>query len=94
VPTGRRGGSTRRTRGQAGAGTDGGGGHSPADTPLCRLLAFWTNGDPQRVDRLFRQSGLLREKWDEVHDAAGSTDGEKTVERACRQVEDGITLQR
>jgi len=34
------------------------------------------------MDRLFRQSGLLREKWDEVHFADGSTYGEKTIERA------------
>ena len=45
------------------------------------LLAFWTGGDQTRIDELFRQSGLLREKWDEVHYADGSTYGEKTIER-------------
>jgi hypothetical protein len=34
------------------------------------------------MEQLFRQSGLIREKWDEVHYADGSTYGEKTIERA------------
>ncbi|GAB7120077.1 phage NrS-1 polymerase family protein [Natrinema pallidum] len=55
---------------------------SEADMALCYLLAFWTGGDHTRVDQLFRQSGLLREKWDDVHYADGSTYGEKTIERA------------
>nr|WP_246308266.1 hypothetical protein [Halosimplex rubrum] len=55
---------------------------SEADMALCYLLAFWTGGDQTQVDQLFRQSGLLREKWDEVHYADGSTYGEKTIERA------------
>ncbi|WP_267643531.1 phage NrS-1 polymerase family protein [Haloarchaeobius amylolyticus] len=55
---------------------------SEADMALCCMLAFWTGGDRAQMDQLFRQSGLLREKWDEVHYADGSTYGEKTVERA------------
>jgi putative DNA primase/helicase len=55
---------------------------SEADMALCYLLAFWTGGDRTRIDHLFRESGLLREKWDEVHYADGSTYGEKTIERA------------
>jgi primase-polymerase (primpol)-like protein len=38
--------------------------HSRADLALCRMLAFWCGGDVQRVDRLFRRSGLMRDKWD------------------------------
>jgi primase-polymerase (primpol)-like protein len=38
--------------------------HSEADLALCSMLVFWTRGDPNRVDRLFRQSRLYREKWD------------------------------
>jgi replicative DNA helicase len=38
--------------------------HSEADQALCNLLAFWTAGDTERIDRLFRQSGLMREKWE------------------------------
>ncbi|WP_435120100.1 phage NrS-1 polymerase family protein [Halolamina sp. C58] len=55
---------------------------SEADMALCCLLAFWTGGDRTQMDQLFRQSGLHREKWDDVHYADGSTYGEKTIERA------------
>src|SRR5262249_50949154 len=37
---------------------------SRADMALCTLLAFWTQ-DPAQIDRLFRQSELMRDKWDE-----------------------------
>ena len=37
---------------------------SEADLALCAHLAFWSGDDPARVDQLFRQSGLMREKWD------------------------------
>lgn len=56
--------------------------HSEADMALCSMLAFWTGGDPGWMDQLFRDSGLMREKWDEQHFADGSTYGEKTIERA------------
>jgi primase-polymerase (primpol)-like protein len=36
---------------------------SEADLALCSMLAFWTGPDPARIDRLFRQSRLLRPKW-------------------------------
>jgi hypothetical protein len=39
-------------------------GLSEADLALCSMLAFWTGPDPQRIDALFRQSGLYREKWE------------------------------
>jgi len=39
-------------------------GHSEADLALCSMLAFWTGPDPERVDTLFRQSGLYRKKWE------------------------------
>lgn len=39
------------------------GSHSEADLALVSHLAFWTNGDPERIDALFRASGLMREKW-------------------------------
>lgn len=55
---------------------------SEADMALCCLLAFWTGGDPSKIDSLFRDSGLMREKWDEQHYADGSTYGDVTVERA------------
>jgi len=55
---------------------------SEADMALCSLLAFWTGGDATQMDRLFRNSGLMRPKWDEVHFSDGATYGERTVERA------------
>src|SRR5215212_8895145 len=33
---------------------------SEADLALCRALAFWSGGDRERIDRLFRKSGLMR----------------------------------
>jgi len=38
---------------------------SEADLALARILAFWTDGDADRMDRLFRASALVRPKWDE-----------------------------
>jgi hypothetical protein len=40
-----------------------GGDDSAADQALCNHLAFWTDYDAERVDRLFRSSGLFRPKW-------------------------------
>lgn len=37
---------------------------SEADLALCSHLAWWTGGDPDRIDRLFRGSALYREKWE------------------------------
>ena len=62
--------------------------HSEADMALCLHLAFWTGGDSARMDDLFRQSGLMREKWDDVHYADGSTYGERTIERALGMVDE------
>lgn len=59
---------------------------SEADMALCCLLAFWAEGHTGRIDQLFRQSGLMRPKWDEVHFTDGRTYGERTIERACEQV--------
>jgi primase-polymerase (primpol)-like protein len=52
---------------------------SNADLALCDLLAFWTQ-DPGQLDRLFRQSGLMRDKWDERHGA--QTYGAMTIGKA------------
>ena len=42
-----------------------GGDHSRADLAFCRILAFWTGCDKLQMDRIFRASGLMREKWDQ-----------------------------
>lgn len=60
---------------------------SEADLALCGLLAFWTRADPEAVDRLFRLSGLMRAKWDELRGSDGETYGSRTIARAlagCR----------
>lgn len=55
---------------------------SEADLALCSTLAFWTGKDAARIDTLFRQSGLMREKWDERHFGDGRTYGQQTIEKA------------
>lgn len=37
---------------------------SSADAALSTHLAFWTGKDCNRIERLMRRSGLMREKWD------------------------------
>lgn len=56
---------------------------SEADFALCRKLAFWTRRNMEQIDRLFRKSGLFREKWEVRHSAGGATYGEQTVSNAC-----------
>lgn len=55
---------------------------SEADMALCQSLSFWTGADAGRIDQLFRQSGLMRDKWD--RDQAGSTYGALTIQKAIR----------
>lgn len=57
-----------------------GGDHSAADMALCSSLAFWCAGDASRMDRIFRASGLMRDKWDSRR--SGSTYGAQTIGRA------------
>lgn len=52
---------------------------SEADLALCCHLAFWTGGDADRIDRLFRASGLMRDKWNERHSGTGATYGAMTI---------------
>ena len=56
------------------------GSQSEADLALCGILAYWTNRDPARIDNLFRESVLCREKWDERH--GPNTYGEATIIKA------------
>jgi hypothetical protein len=37
---------------------------SRIDSALASHLAFWTGCDPERMERLMRQSSLVRDKWD------------------------------
>lgn len=62
---------------------------SEADLALCNKLAFWTGKDAGQMDALFRQSGLMRPKWDEKHFGDGRTYGQSVIEKAvtdCREV--------
>jgi len=54
--------------------------HSRADQALINHLAYWTNGDALRIDAMFRQSGLMRPKWDTKRGV--KTYGQKTIESA------------
>lgn len=61
-----------------------GGDHSSADLALVALLAYWTAGDAERIDRLFRASKLFRPKWDERRGA--QTYGARTVHAALAEL--------
>ena len=61
---------------------------SEADMGLCFYLAFWTAGDPERMDQLFRESGLMREKWDRRHYGNGATYGEVCIARTLLKLDD------
>lgn len=54
--------------------------HSEADMAFAEICAFWCGGDIEQMDRLFRQSGLMRDKWDRPQ--SGSTYGYITLEKA------------
>ena len=56
------------------------GSQSEADLALCSHLVYWTQGDFSRVDSLFRQSGLMRDKWDKS--IKGQTYGAITISKA------------
>jgi putative DNA primase/helicase len=60
-----------------------GGDDSSADQALCDLLAFWTR-DASQIDRLFRGSGLYRDKWDEAR--GKQTYGERTIAQALTKI--------
>ncbi len=53
---------------------------SRADLALCGMLAFYCGADAERIDRLFRQSRLMREKWDDKRKQ--STYGRDTIATA------------
>lgn len=56
--------------------------HSSADLALMNHLAFWTNKDRFKMDSMFRESGLMRDKWDEKR--GQYTYGEMTIDRVIR----------
>lgn len=54
---------------------------SEADLALCEQLAFWTQKNETQMDRIFRSSGLMRDKWDKKRGA--QTYGQITIGKAC-----------
>ncbi len=56
---------------------------SEADSSVVFTLAFYTK-DAAQIDRLFRTSGLMRPKWDEMH--GEQTYGQMTVAKALSKV--------
>ena len=62
---------------------------SEADQALCHHLVFYTGRDSVRMDSLFRQSGLYRQKWDEKRRSDGHTYGQRMVQNSvgnCTEV--------
>lgn len=56
------------------------GSQSEADMAFCSMLAFWFECDLDRMDAVFRSSGLMRDKWDRPQ--SGSTYGALTLKKA------------
>ena len=59
------------------------GSQSEADLALTGLLAEFVGNNPAQIDRLFRESGLYRDKWDEYRGEL--TYGEKTMAMTLQQ---------
>lgn len=58
---------------------------SEADMAFCNMLAFWTGRNAALMDEIFRNSGLMRSKWDRRQ--SGSTYGALTIQKAIEQCE-------
>jgi hypothetical protein len=55
---------------------------SEADLAFCGMIAQVTHGDVEKIDQIFRQSQLMRPKWDAKRSANGKTYGEMTIQKA------------
>lgn len=64
---------------------------SEADLAFCIIVARWSGCNPDQVDRLYRQSGLLRPKWDEMH--GEETYGNITIAKAIAAAPDKPLLE-
>ena len=62
---------------------------SEADMALCCMLSFWCGRETEQMDRLFRRSGLYRDKWDGPR--SGSTYGALTLEKAAAAAQETYT---
>lgn len=59
---------------------------SEADMAFCNLLAFWCGKDTAQMDRIFRTSGLYRDKWNEFR--GEDTYGNATLKGAVENCRD------
>lgn len=50
---------------------------------LAEIFALWCSGNTEQVDRLFRRTGLIRDKWDRIQ--SGSTYGMITLIKAMKK---------
>ena len=60
---------------------------SDADMALVSILTFWCGGVEEQIDRIFRTSGLMRDKWDRI--TGDGTYGTITIRNAvlsCSEV--------
>lgn len=60
---------------------------SEADMAFCNMLAFWCGRDISKMDDIFRNSGLMRDKWNRKQ--SGSTYGKLMLKKAvenCQEV--------
>ena len=65
---------------------------SEADLALCSHLAFYTGNNAFEIDRLFRASKLMRDKWNEKHGA--KTYGEMTITKAINGTTNSYKVER
>ena len=63
--------------------------HSSTDLALCNHLAFWCDKDYTKMDRMFRQTSLIRDKWDEYR--GEQTYGDMTLINAISSTVDSIS---
>jgi putative DNA primase/helicase len=61
---------------------------SEADQAFCNMLAFWCGRDSDQMDRIFRQSGLYRDKWDRDDYSSG------TINKAIDQCGETYSLRK
>ena len=61
--------------------------HSDADMALVSMLCFWCGCVEEQIDRIFRESGLMRDKWDRM--TGDATYGAITIRNAilaCNEI--------
>ncbi|PRT24862.1 phage/plasmid primase, P4 family [Bacillus wiedmannii] len=67
------------------------GDHSSTDMALCNHLAFWTDKDIAKMDSMFRESALMRDKWDKQHSSDGNTYGQMTIDKAIESTHSSVS---